>query len=315
VLYTESESVASNSPSPLITIGLPVHNAANCVADALRSILAQTLTDWELVVVDDGSTDASLEIIGKVRDQRILLLPQDGQRRGLAARLNQITRLARGRYLARMDADDMMHPGRLLAQLEFLRNHPAVDVVGCGLLMVDAALQPVGAILNPEAHERICCDAVRRIGLAHATMLADTSWWRANPYEERNFRCEDWRLLYSARDHSRFANLMEALYYYRVFDSFSLSKYAAHKLRSTRLWWELPREECSWGRALGLTCRSWLDLGVYAAASASGLRAGLIRRRGVPVSPAMRERFFEALRQIRATPLSVDQKFVEANSG
>jgi len=95
VLYTESESVASNSPSPLITIGLPVHNAANCVADALRSILAQTLTDWELVVVDDGSTDASLEIIGKVRDQRILLLPQDGQRRGLAARLNQITRLAR----------------------------------------------------------------------------------------------------------------------------------------------------------------------------------------------------------------------------
>ena len=136
------------SPPPFLTIGLPVYNAAPFLRDCLRSIFAQTWSDWELVVVDDGSTDESLAILESVDDQRVRLVGR-GLHRGLGASLNLIADSARGRYVARMDADDMMHPSRLDRQLRILLERSDLDGVGCGIVLLDRTLEPIGVKLNP----------------------------------------------------------------------------------------------------------------------------------------------------------------------
>lgn len=288
---------------PLLTIGLPVFNAAKFLPDTLRSIFAQTIGAWELLVVDDGSSDNGIEIIRSVEDPRIRILESDGKRRGLAVRLNQIARAARGQYLARMDADDLIHPDRMALQLDYLRSNASVDVVGCGLLMIDEHMNPVVEVINPTAHDAIVADPVYGVHLAHATMMARTDWFLRHPYDERNFRCEDWLLLYDARTDSRFANLIGPLYFYRVFESFRLRKYVAHKIRIARLWWELPRSECSWGRLAKLLVRSAFDVGVYCAACAVSHQDKLIALRGQAVSRDTLDEFMIALRMIAATKL------------
>src|SRR5512140_3729418 len=126
---------------PLVTIGLPIYNAGALLRDTLRSVFAQTLTDWELLAFDDGSTDGSGEVLRGLRDPRVRVLSEP-ENRGLAARLNFIHANARGRYIARMDADDLMHPERLARQVEFLAARSDVDVVGCALVSLGRRLEP-----------------------------------------------------------------------------------------------------------------------------------------------------------------------------
>src|SRR5215207_5701854 len=123
--------------TPRVTIGLPFYNAANTLASAVRSVFAQTYHDWELILVNDGSSDRSLEIADAVKDPRIRVM-SDGRNKGLAARLNEITSSACGRYIARMDADDLMHPDRLARQVALLQTRPRVDVVGTATYATDA---------------------------------------------------------------------------------------------------------------------------------------------------------------------------------
>lgn len=286
---------------PLVTIGLPVYNAARFLPDTLRSIFAQTLTDWELIAVDDGSTDGGIDFLRRISDPRVRVLKSDGRRRGLAVRLNQIAYAARGRYLARMDADDMMDPRRLQSQLDFLWAHPDVDVVGCGLYLVDKNTNAVAEVSCPAAHDTIFADPLRTLGIAHATVMAQAAWFLAHPYDESNFRCEDWQLFYRTRNESRYSNVTEPLYFYRLFESFSLRKYCAHKWRMVELSWGLPRAECSQARCLRMTFRSVFDMALYAAATATGTHSWLLRRRGKSMQG---NPFFEsAIATIRRTAL------------
>ena len=116
--------------APQITIGLPCYMAEKTLAEAIESIQNQTYEDFEVLLVDDGSEDDTLAIARKYQDKRIRIIA-DGTHRGIAARLNMMVRQARGRFFARMDADDIMMPERLERQLEFLTQHPEADVVGC----------------------------------------------------------------------------------------------------------------------------------------------------------------------------------------
>ncbi|MGH8697182.1 MAG: glycosyltransferase family 2 protein, partial [Burkholderiales bacterium] len=128
---------------PLVTIGMPVYNAARTLAVALASIERQTFRDWELVIVDDGSRDATEEVLGRIADPRIRVV-RDGRNLGLAARLNEIVATAQGEYFARMDADDVAYPARLAAQVDFLAAHPEVDLAGCGALVFGEGGEPLG---------------------------------------------------------------------------------------------------------------------------------------------------------------------------
>ena len=114
---------------PRVSVVLCVYNQAAYVAEAIASILGQTLTDLELIVVDDGSTDSSPEVIHRFTDPRIRYVRNE-RNLGHASSLNRGVALARGRYLAIMDSDDISLPERLARQVDFLDAHP--DVAMCG---------------------------------------------------------------------------------------------------------------------------------------------------------------------------------------
>src|SRR5947209_20480458 len=95
-----------NKMPPELSIGLPSFNAGRFLREAVQSIFAQTFTDWELIIVDDGSSDGSFSTLAHINDTRVRVY-SDAQHRGLAARLNEIAGLARGKYIGRMDADDL----------------------------------------------------------------------------------------------------------------------------------------------------------------------------------------------------------------
>ena len=97
---------------PDVTIGISFKNPVQYFTLALQSVFAQTFTTWELLLMDDGSSDGSTELVQSLRDPRVQVL-SDGASRSLSVRLNELVGLAKGRYFVRMDADDAMHPDRL----------------------------------------------------------------------------------------------------------------------------------------------------------------------------------------------------------
>lgn len=286
---------------PLLTIGLPFYNAAPHLEDALRSLFAQTFTDWELLLVDDGSTDGGLEIARSLADPRVRVF-SDGRRQGLAARLNQIVAAARGRFVARMDADDLIHPQRLEKQVALLTRDPQLDAAGCSLLVFDHARGATGWRAMPEDHAAICAAPLHGFRLVHATVVARTEWLRKFPYNPENRYCEDLELWLSCYRSSRFANLPEPLYYYREFESFRLGKYTRAKASLVSFLWKRRREFGS-GRTAAACLRHAACIPAYALAELTGLRGRLLQRRSRPLEPALRAQFEQAWEKIQATPL------------
>lgn len=115
--------------SPYISVLMPVYNAERHLASAIKSILSQTFTDFELVLIDDGSKDNSLNIMRGFKDKRIRIIHQE-KNLGLIETLNAGLSLCKGKYLARMDADDVAHPSRFQMQKDFLDQNN--DYVACG---------------------------------------------------------------------------------------------------------------------------------------------------------------------------------------
>ena len=110
---------------PLVTVLLPAYNSEAFVRESLQSILDQTFTDFELIVIDDASTDGTVALVKAFQDSRIRLV-QKPHNTGYTDSLNNGIRLARGRYIARMDADDISLPHRFQKQVQFLDAHPDV---------------------------------------------------------------------------------------------------------------------------------------------------------------------------------------------
>jgi glycosyltransferase involved in cell wall biosynthesis len=115
---------------------MAVHDGERYLAEAVESVLSQTFTDFELLVVDDGSADGTREILARYTDHRIRLLVNE-RNIGLSASLNRGLREARGELVARQDADDVSEPGRLAAQVDFLERSPETALIGCAYRKID----------------------------------------------------------------------------------------------------------------------------------------------------------------------------------
>jgi len=113
---------------PTISVVMSAYNAEHRIAEAISSILKQTNQDFELVVIDDGSTDQTVEMVNRFLDERIIVISV--QHIGLPGALNSGIRVARGKFIARMDADDQAHPDRLERQYRYLMQHSRVCAVG-----------------------------------------------------------------------------------------------------------------------------------------------------------------------------------------
>jgi glycosyltransferase involved in cell wall biosynthesis len=198
---------------PAISIGLTCYNNADTIIDALRSVFAQTFQDWELIIIDDNSTDGSFEIVQSVKDPRVRAY-KETERKGFVWALNQMTHMATGKYYARMDADDMMHPERLFKQYEYLNANPDVDIVDTAMYSMDQQCRGIGVRGRYPLDSR---PAVLLCGnfFHHATIMGRTEWFRKNPYDPRYIRAEDCELWCRTFKTSHFSRIREALYFVR----------------------------------------------------------------------------------------------------
>lgn len=196
---------------------MPVYNAERFVAEAIESILAQTYTDFELLITDDGSTDGSGAILRRYAgsDGRIRLVSRPNV--GLSGTLNEMVDRARGEFLARMDADDISMPERLEIQADYLRAHPECLVVGSRVLAVDTDGDPLCEWTREQTHEEIEAELLS-IGrgpgmLGGAVMMRREAVLAVGKYRESSV--EDRDLFLRLGERGRLANVPQALLRYR----------------------------------------------------------------------------------------------------
>ena len=190
------------------------------VGDAIASILLQSYPNWELLFIDDGSSDRTLDIAGRFVDPRIRIFA-DGINRGLPARLNEAIDRAAGKYFARMDQDDLCFPERLERQVEFLETHPGIDLLGTKAMTFVSPGKATGLFPFRETHEEICRHPWRGFYLPHPTWMGKLEWFRKHRYHDVN-RAEDQDLLLRSYPASHFACLPEILFAYRLRNKVSL---------------------------------------------------------------------------------------------
>jgi glycosyltransferase involved in cell wall biosynthesis len=279
---------------PRISIVLSFRDAGPTLDDALTSLRWQTETDWELIAIDDGSRDGSSKRPGLLGDERIHVIRHECSA-GLAARLNEGVALARGRYIARMDADDVAFPQRLQVQADFLDDHPEVDLLASSVLMIDNRGEPLSVIASPATHERIVNRAALNFPMPHPTWMGRADWFREHGYDERALKAQDQHLLYRTHRSSRFAAIEAPLLAYR-YDRLSVRKTTVGRYHFLRALW-------SHGSARDIVLGTMLHALAAARdllAMVFGLDREVMRRRGGAIPATLRSEWNELKRQLEA---------------
>lgn len=201
---------------PLLTVGLSFYNNEKTLASAIKSVLLQSYSNFEFILIDDGSTDRSYEIAQKFAafDNRIKLI-RDNVNRGLIFRLNQIIDMAAGKYLARMDSDDMMMPEKLERQMEIMIKNQDIDIVDTAAYTISEKDEPIGMrkLIDITVWDRR--KVLKKRLFFHPTIVAKTSWYRRNKYDENFVRSEDFELWCRSFNNIKYHRIYEPLFIYR----------------------------------------------------------------------------------------------------
>ena len=206
----------SSMAEPLVTVVLPVYNAGRYLRQAVLSIVGQTLDDWELLIIDDASTDEAIEGICDIADLRIRIV-KNARNLGLAATLNVGIDMARGEFIARMDQDDVAYPQRLERQVALLRQDPRLDLVAVRCLTILPSDEAVGLLPWARTHDILAARPWLGFYLPHPTWLARTAWFRRHRYHLPEIHLsEDQELLLRSHANSCFATVPEVLFAYRI---------------------------------------------------------------------------------------------------
>jgi glycosyltransferase involved in cell wall biosynthesis len=199
-----------------------VHNGAAHIAEAVDSVLAQSLGDFELLVVDDSSSDATREILAGYDDDRVVVL-RNGENVGLTRSLNRALKEARGAYIGRHDADDRSLPERLTRQLDFLQERPDVSLCGAWARFIDESGRAAGAGHPPWDSAELAAGLLSENKIFHGTIIARRELMKTlGGYREAFRYSQDYDLYLRALASHRLANVPEELYELR-FHSASIS--------------------------------------------------------------------------------------------
>lgn len=208
----------SDDPAPTVSVLLPVHNSESYLRAAVESVLSQTFRDFELLAFDDGSTDKCLTILREyaTSDRRVQVFSR--KNRGQVPTLNELISLAGGRYLARLDADDICLPERFEKQVAFLNSSPKHLVVGGWVELMNAAGKLIGVVKSPTSHDDIDCAHLKGLtSICHpATIIRKSAVIAAGYYNEELGPAEDLDLWLRLAEVGRVANLPEVILRYRL---------------------------------------------------------------------------------------------------
>ena len=225
--------------TPRVSVVLPVRDGGRFLRQAVDSMLGQRFADFELLVVDDGSTDETATIAAGYRDARIRV--ERIAREGFAAALNRGLDLARGEYVVRMDCDDVSDPDRIGEQVRFMDAHPQVGAAGTFVraLFPDGTREPWRFPTDPE---ELRVRLLFEPGIAHPTAILRRAWFERHGlrYEKHYARVEDWDLWRRAARHFPLSNLPRFLLEYRV----HLGRMSrVHEEEQRREGWRIQDEE------------------------------------------------------------------------
>ncbi|AWA29772.1 hypothetical protein HYN48_06600 [Flavobacterium magnum] len=199
---------------PLISVLMPVYNCGQYVAEAVDSILNQTVIDFEFIIIDDASTDSTVEIIRQYSDPRITLVVKEANT-GYTKSLNMGVSMARGQFIARMDGDDVSLPERFAEQLNLFTSRP--EVIVCGSCMT--VIGTNGPIMFPETHTEISIALLSSNPVAHPSVMIRSSSLKKFNYVPEKEPAEDYHLWTTLISEGQFYNIQKALIQYRLHDS------------------------------------------------------------------------------------------------
>lgn len=201
--------------APLVSVVMPVRNGAAFLGQTLESVRLQTYPHWELLLLDDGSTDATVEVARAFGDARLVVHRNDGHR-GLAHTRNRGLALARGAYVANLDADDIALPDRFARQVAYLEAHPEVGVCGTWCTTFGSAPPEVWRYREHDAEIRARMIANAHIANSSTMLRADVLRRSGVRYDSAFETAEDYRFWVDLAPFTRFANIPEVLVRYRV---------------------------------------------------------------------------------------------------
>lgn len=198
----------------LVTVLMPAFNAEQYLDSAIKSIVDQTFKDFEFLIVDDGSTDSTLRILKNYKDDRIRLV-KNKRHLGLADTLNKGIELARGEYIARMDSDDISLKKRLEVQVNYLKKHSDVDIVGSWVYAFDDSQKTLWRY--PESDKEIRCELFFRSALAHPSVVYRKRLFAQKLHYVRDYKyAEDFELWKCASLVTKIRNIKRPLLHYRL---------------------------------------------------------------------------------------------------
>jgi glycosyltransferase involved in cell wall biosynthesis len=206
-----------SSSRPKVSVAMAVHNGGEYLTEAIDSILTQTYAEWELIVIDDGSTDQTASRLDPYaeRDTRIRVTHQSNT--GLATALQRAVAQCQGEYIARLDADDAMLPERLERQVRFLDDHPEIGLLGTAAELMDERSQPYCTYVWPTTDAELRHLLQRDNAFFHsAVMLRSTVLREVGSYDARYGGAEDYELWLRMAQRCRLASLPDALIRYRT---------------------------------------------------------------------------------------------------
>lgn len=208
--------------TPLVSVLMPCYNVEKYVEDALSSIMKQSYTNLEIVVINDCSTDNTLSILESLakQDARIRIISNDVNLK-LIDTLNKGVELCTGEYIARMDADDISFPDRIAKQVAFLEENKDYDIVSTQFYTFRVGTKKRNLYHNPEHFEDLKAYLLFRSGICHPAVMIRKSLFTDNQlsFEKEYLHVEDYALWVKAAYITKLANLPEPLLYYRIHDS------------------------------------------------------------------------------------------------
>lgn len=201
---------------PTASVIMPVYNAELYLSDSIKSILTQTFEDFEFIIVDDGSTDKSVDIIHSFQDKRILLYRND-KNCGIIESLNKGLNIAKGEFICRMDADDIAVNTRLEKQIKFLQTHQLISLIGSQANLIDGKGQIVGEEIVPQFTKDINRTKFNHNPFIHAAVVfRRTLVDRYGMYDSRRKHTEDYDLWLRYTKYENGFNLADKLVFRRI---------------------------------------------------------------------------------------------------
>lgn len=203
---------------PLVSVVMPVYNGEKYVVEAVESILAQTFTDYEFIVVDDGSTDSTPELLKPYIEQGVIVHRQS-KNLGLVEALNTGWRMAKGAYIAIMHADDVSLPERLSEQVTYLQSHQAVGIIGSSVQMIERNSTNLDKVLVNSEPLVNGWEIFFACPLAHPTVIIKKHLLElSGGYRQEMLSTEDYDLWARLSQMTLISNVKRVLLHYRVWD-------------------------------------------------------------------------------------------------